>query len=283
VSGKEPFQTLRNQGLVHAYSYKLPQGGYVDPNDIVEKNGQCLQKSTGIQIEAQVEKMSKSKLNGVTPDDMIEDFGADALRLYEMFMGPFDKEKLWNTDAVSGCKRFLNRYFDLIFSDKIVEEEDKEAMKLAHRLVYGVEKDIEAMQFNTAIAKMMEFMNAFQPLAAYPRKALQMMTVALSSFAPHIAEEAWEHLGGKSTVAYEIFPQADPAMLEDDMALIVVQINGKMRGKWLLPKDKNQEEILAFVEQQPQIVKHIGGKVEKVIWVPGKLLNLVVNDAKASV
>ncbi len=279
VTTLEPFQTLRNQGLVHANSYRLPQGGYVSPEEVIEKNGQFFQMGTDIELQMQVDKMSKSKLNGVTPDEMIEDFGGDALRLYEMFMGPFEKEKIWNTEAVTGCKRFLNRFYDLIFSDKVIEEEELEGMKLAHRLVQGVERDIEAMQFNTAIAKMMEFMNAFQPLPAYPRQALKMLTVALASFAPHIAEEAWEHLGGQTTLAHEPFPQADPAFLYDNMTLIVVQVNGKMRGKWMLPKDKDQHEILAFVREQPQIVKHITGRVDKVIWVPGKLLNLVVADA----
>jgi leucyl-tRNA synthetase len=279
VSSAEPFQMLRNQGLVHANSYRLPQGGYVSPEEVVEKDGRYYQMGTDVELDMQIDKMSKSKLNGVTPDEMIEDYGADALRLYEMFMGPFEKEKIWNTDAVTGCKRFLNRFFDLIFSDKAVDEEEPQAMKLAHRLVHGVERDIEAMQFNTAIAKMMEFMNAFQPLPVYPRQALRMLTLALASFAPHIAEEAWEHLGGQATLACEPFPQADPAFLYDDMALIVVQVNGKMRGKWMLPKNKNQEEILSFVSEQPQIVKHITGRVDKVIWVPGKLLNLVVADA----
>ncbi|MBS3904133.1 MAG: leucine--tRNA ligase [Simkania sp.] len=279
VSTLEPFQTLRNQGLVHSRSYRLPQGGYVQSEEAYEKEGKYYQIGTQVELISQVDKMSKSKLNGVTPDDMIEDFGADALRLYEMFMGPFDKEKLWNTDAVSGCKRFLNRFYDIIFSEKIVEEEDAESMKLAHRLVHYVELDIEAMQFNTAIAKMMEFMNAFQPLPAYPRKALKMLVLALASFAPHIAEEAWEHLGGKTTLAFESFPQADPSYLHDDTAMIVVQINGKMRGKWLLPKNKDQKEILSFIQEQPQIAKHITGTISKVVWVPGKLLNLVIADA----
>jgi len=279
VTTLEPFQTLRNQGLVHANSYRLPQGGYVSPEEVIENNGRFFQIGTNAELQMQVDKMSKSKLNGVTPDEMIEDYGADALRLYEMFMGPFEKEKIWNTEAATGCKRFLNRFYDLIFSDKVIDEEEPEAMKLAYRLVHGVERDIEVMQFNTAIAKMMEFMNAFQPLPAHPRQALKMLTLALASLAPHIAEEAWEHLGGQTTLAYEPFPQADPAFLYDDMALIVVQVNGKMRGKWMLPKDKNQEEILTFVREQSQIVKHITGHVEKVIWVPGKLLNFVVVDA----
>ena len=139
------------------------------PEEVQEKDGEYFQIGTNEELQSQIEKMSKSKLNGVTPDDMIEEFGADSLRLYEMFMGPFDKEKLWNTDAVSGCRRFLNRFYDLVMSEKVCDEETEEALKLGHRLVYHVEKDIEAMQFNTAIAKMMEFINAFSPLPNIPK------------------------------------------------------------------------------------------------------------------
>lgn len=286
VSTPEPFQTLRNQGLVHARSYKLQEGGYVPPEEVYERNGHYFRLGNNEELISQIDKMSKSKLNGVTPDEIIEEYGADSLRLYEMFMGPFDKEKIWNYDAVHGCRRFLNRYFELIVSEKVVAEEDsaqipeeqmKEAMKLAHRVVNAVEKDIEAMQFNTAIAKMMEFMNAFAPLPAYPQKALKMLTVALAPFAPHIAEEAWEHLGGLTSLAREPFPTVDPEMLVDDMVMIVVQVNGKVRGKWLMPKDQDEKAILRFIETQPQIAKHIAGTVKKVVYVPNKILNFVVD------
>ena len=277
VSTLEPFQTLRNQGLVVARSYQHPNGGYVPLEEVQEKNGKFLQMGTGEELHSQIEKMSKSKLNGITPDEMVEEFGADSLRMYEMFMGPFDKEKLWNTDAVNGCRRFLNRFYDLVMSDKVCEEETQEALKLGHRLVHNVEKDIEAMQFNTAIAKMMEFINAFSPLPKYPVSVLKMLAQVLSPFAPHIAEEAWEHLGGKESVTYVPFPAVDPSYLEDDTTMYVLQVNGKLRGKWLLPKDKTQEELLAFIKTQPQIAKHITGKITKAVFVPNKLLNLVID------
>ena len=171
VSTLEPFQTLRNQGLVTSRSYQLPNGGYVLPDEIREENGHFYQIGTNAELKSQMEKMSKSKLNGVTPDEMLEDFGADSLRLYEMFMGPFDKEKIWNTDAVSGCKRFLNRFYDMILSDKACDEDTEEALKLGYRLVHAVEKDIEAMQFNTAIAKMMEFMNDLPRSINIPKRS----------------------------------------------------------------------------------------------------------------
>jgi leucyl-tRNA synthetase len=275
VSTLEPFQTLRNQGLLVARSYQHPNGGYVPPEEVREENGEFFQLGTNEKLQSQIEKMSKSKLNGVTPDDMLEDFGADSLRLYEMFMGPFDKEKVWNTEAVSGCRRFLNRFYDLVMSDKVCEEETDEALKLGHRLVYSVEKDIEAMQFNTAIAKMMEFINAFSQLPQYPKAALRMLTQVLYPFAPHIAEEAWEHLGGTESLTYIPFPSYDPVYLIDATVMYVVQVNGKVRGKWMLPKDTVEEELLAFIKTQPNIAKYLTGNISKVVFVPNKLISVV--------
>lgn len=275
VSTLEPFQTLRNQGLVVSRSYQHPNGGYVPPEEVREEGSEYYQIGTGEKLQSQIEKMSKSKLNGVTPDDMIEDFGADALRLYEMFMGPFDKEKVWNTDAVSGCRRFLNRFYDLIMSEKVTDQDNQEALRLGHRLVYNVEKDIEAMQFNTAIAKMMEFMNAFAPLAQYPKSVLRMLSQVLYPFAPHVAEEAWEHLGGTESLAYVPFPNYNPAYLIDENVLYVVQVNGKVRGKWTFPKEIKEAELLEFIKAQPEIVKHLTGPISKVITVPNKLISIV--------
>jgi leucyl-tRNA synthetase len=277
VSSNEPFQKLRNQGLVTARSYQHPSGAYVLPEEVEEKNGTYFQRGTGEQLTSQIEKMSKSKLNGVTPDDMVDEFGADSLRLYEMFMGPFDKEKLWNTDAVNGCRRFLNRYYDVVYSDKVCKEDDEEALKMGYRLIDCIEKNIEIFHFNTAIARMMEFLNSFSPLPKYPVRVLKMLTQLLYPFAPHIAEEAWEHLEGEGQLTFAPIPQVDPAYLVDDTVMYIIQVNGKLRGKWLLPKDKSEDELLAFIRAQPQIAKHIAGNIEKIIYVPNKLLNLVIH------
>ncbi|NGX45416.1 MAG: hypothetical protein K940chlam2_00568, partial [Chlamydiae bacterium] len=277
VSTSEPFQTLRNQGLVTAYAYKLPQGGYVAPEEVEEKEGRYFQMGSGIELDAQVEKMSKSKLNGITPDEIVEEYGADSLRLYEMFMGPFDKEKLWNSHAVSGCSRFLKRFYEMIFSEKVSEEESEEALRLGHRLVHGVEKDIENLQLNTAIAKMMEFMNAFTKLPAYPKSVLRMVTQALYPFAPHIAEEAWEHLGGDSEgLTYHPFPEVDTAYLVDEATTYIVQVNGKLRARLNLPKDLEKDEILRLAKEEKKVTKFLEGEIVKVIFIPNKLLNIVV-------
>lgn len=276
VHTTEPFMTLRNQGLVTARSYKMTQGGYLNPDETVEREGRFFSKTTGEELISQMEKMSKSKLNGVSPDEIIEEFGADALRLYEMFMGPFDREKFWNTDAVNGCKRFLNRYYDAVYSDKVSEETNREALKLTHRLVDAVARDIEHLEFNTAIARMMEFLNGFIPLPFYPRSCLKMAVQMLYPFAPHIAEELWEKLGDKNSLSYASIPTVDPRYLVDETTVYIVQVNGKFRGRFELPKDQTEKELMDVVLKTPEMEKHLVGEIAKTVFIPNKLLNIVL-------
>jgi leucyl-tRNA synthetase len=278
VHTNEPFQTYRYQGIVTAPSYKIPGKGYVSPDDIVERQGKFFIKNSQEEVECLLEKMSKSKLNGVTPDEMQEEFGADALRLYEMFMGPFDREKIWNSDAVSGCSRFLHRLYDIVFSDKVSEENSEEAFKMGHRLVDQVTRDIETMQFNTAIPHMMEFVNEFSKLPFYPKSVIQMVAIVLSPFAPHLAEEIWEYLGGKPSIAYVPWPKVDKKYLVEDKCLYIVQINGKVRGKYELPMNQGEAEVISFVSKQPQIEKYLTKDIVKTIFVPNKLVNIVMAE-----
>jgi len=277
VSSPEPFQKLRNQGLIVSRSFQNQSGQYVSPDDVVQSNkGVYTHRKTGEELRSQVEKMSKSKLNGVNPDAIIEEFGADSLRLYEMFMGPLEKEKIWNTDAVNGCRRFLTRFYEAVRSEKVADKEEEEASKLGHRLVEGVSRDIESLQFNTAIAKMMEFINNLTKLEAYPKSVLKMAVHCLSPFAPHIAEEMWEMLGETEELSYAPFPAVDPSFLVEDVVTYVVQINGKLRGRFDLPKDETKEVILENALKDPRINKYVEGvDIEKVIFVPNKILNLV--------
>jgi leucyl-tRNA synthetase len=275
----EPFQTLRNQGLLVARSYQNAARQYVEPENVEEREGNFYDRRSGEKLSSQVEKMSKSKLNGVTPDEIIEEFGSDSLRLYEMFMGPLEKEKVWNTDAVSGCRRFLNRFYDMAFSDKISNEVSEEALKLGHRLVQGVAKDVESLQFNTAIAKMMEFLNDFTKLPLYPRVVVKMAVQALAPFAPHIAEEVWESLGEKELLSYSSFPIAEEKYLHDATMIYVVQINGKVRGRFELPKDQDEVTVLEAAKNHPHIMKFLNNaQIQKVFFVPNKLLNIVVDS-----
>lgn len=277
VSTPEPFQTLRNQGLILGRSFQRSNGRYVPPEEAVERNGKWVDRATGEELRMQVEKMSKSKLNGVSPDEIIEEFGADALRLYEMFMGPLDKDKLWNTDAVSGCRRFLNRFYDLIVSDKLTDSSSVEALKLGHRLVHGVAKDLESMQFNTAIAKHMEFINEFSKLDSYPKDVLALATMALAPLAPHLAEEAWQLLGNEESIANQPYPEADPALLQDESVTVVVQINGKMRASLQLPRDLAEGAVLEAAKAHSAVSRYLDGQaIRKVVFVPNRLLNVVV-------
>lgn len=277
VSTLEPFQTLRNQGLIVARSYQNEQGLYIDPDQVQEKDGRYFDKHTGELLKSQIDKMSKSKLNGVSPDMVIDEFGADALRLYELFMGPLEKEKIWNTDAVNGCRRFLNRFYEMVKSDKVVDEDSEEGLKLGHRLLDGVIHDVEALLFNTAISKMMEFLNAFTKLPTYSKSVVKMAIQALSPFAPHLAEEMWEILGCSEPLSYTLYPKIEQHYLEDATIIYVVQVNGKLRGRFELPKDQSQEVVLEAAKKHPGIIRCLDGKeVQRVIFVPNKLLNLVV-------
>lgn len=276
VSTVEPFTALRNQGMIVARSFADGSNRYIAPEEVVEKNGHYFHANTGEELRSQIDKMSKSKLNGVTPDQVIEEFGADSLRLYEMFMGPLEKEKIWNTDAVSGCYRFLTRFYDMATSDKVSEEETPEAMRLGARLVHHVEKAIEQLQFNVAIARMMEFMNEFTKLPSYPKAVVKMATQALMPFAPHLAEEIWELLRFGGSLSYAPYPVAEARYLEDETVTYVVQVNGKVRGRFDLPKDQPKEVILSAAKDHPQIAKYlIDVELVNVIFVPNKIINLV--------
>jgi leucyl-tRNA synthetase len=277
VTTPEPFKTLRNQGLITARSFQTQSGSYVETKDVYEKNGEYFHRETHEKLRTQIEKMSKSKLNGVTPDEVVAEYGADSLRLYEMFMGPLDREKVWNTDAVSGCRRFLSRVYDLLQSGKIVDEENEEANRLINRVVNSVGKDIESLQFNTAIAKMMEFMNDFTKLEKYPRSAIKKLIIILNPFAPHICEELWQQLGCKEELTYHAWPEVDVKYLVDDVVTLVVQINGKVRARLDVEKDCVEAEAMRLASQEPNIQRHLDGqKINKVIFVPNRLLNIVI-------
>ncbi|MEM8629482.1 MAG: leucine--tRNA ligase [Chlamydiota bacterium] len=276
VHTKEPFRVYRNQGLVTARSYRKKSGGYVAAEEVEKLEGEYLHRNTKEPIFTQIEKMSKSKLNGVSPDEILEEYGADTLRLYEMFMGPFQKDKVWNKEAVSGCYRCLSRFYQGVFSDKICAVAAPKATRLAHRLAHLVRQDIESMQFNTAVAHFMTFLNEFLPLPAYPREALLMAVQALYPFAPHIASEMWEHLGGEGSLSFAPLFPVDPMQLQEMELTYVVQINGRLRANLHLPKDASKEEVLAKAKELENIQKHLIREIKKVIFVPNKLLNIVL-------
>ncbi len=274
---KEPFKRYFSIGMVTSNAYRLDSGQYV-PYEEVEKKGEAFfHKETGEPVQVTVEKMSKSKLNGTAPDKIVEELGADALRMYEVFMGPLNQQKFWSDEAVQGCHRFLSRVYHIAYSDALVDEENEEVNRLVHKMVHGVMQDMDKLFFNTAIAKMMEFLNSFSKRKTYPKSALKALLQALHPFAPHVTCELWEKIGETTDIMRTPHIEINKDYLVDDQVTYVIQVNGKVRAKFEQPKGLQKDELLKLAQAVAGVQKHIEGKeLRKVIFVPDKLLNLVV-------
>lgn len=274
VSTPEPFKKLINQGLVLATAYKVPGKGYIAPEEAKEIDGNWY-ASSGELLEVRQEKMSKSKLNGVDPQLLIDEFGADAVRMYAMFSGPLDKNKLWSNQGVAGCRRFLNRFYEMATSTLVQDVDDEEGLALVHRLVSRVTESIEKMSLNTIPSSFMEFFNCFVKLPVYSRKALMMAVQVLAPIAPHISEELWSCLGGTEGVVEAGWPEADFRYLKESIVTIVVQVNGKLRARLTVDEGLSKEVVLALAKES--VAKHLGAAIiRKEVFVPGRLVNFVV-------
>jgi leucyl-tRNA synthetase len=240
-----------------------------------------------IRIESRSFKMSKSRGNVVNPDTVVKDYGADSLRLYEMFMGPLEATKPWSMAGVGGVRNFLDRAWRMIVDAKadqvtLVEslsEEpcNEEQARILHRTIRAVTEDTRSMSFNTAIARMMEFVNFFTRQASRPREAMEQFVLLLAPYAPHLAEELWAALGHEPTLAYAPWPAWDEAALVESTIEVPVQVNGKLRAKIAvaadISKDALEQEALASERLQESIA---GKQIVKTIVVPGRLVNFVV-------
>lgn len=240
----------------------------------------------GIILGEDGEKMSKSRGNVVNPDDCIASHGADSLRLYEMFMGPFEDAKPWSPQGIEGVHRFLRKVWRELMgldgtlnariSDTVAD--DAETLRLLHQTIKKVGEDIENLRFNTAIAQMMIFMNHVTKLETLSRSSAKAFVQLLAPFAPHITEEMWERLGGAAPVARAPWPDYDPELLVTHEVAIGILINGKPRGELLVAKDAPEEAVLEAAKAQEKAAQHLDGKtIRKVVYVPGKILNLVAN------
>ncbi len=284
VHTKEPATKLFNQGMILAYSYQDAAGKYYYPEQVEQRDGKWFVKDSGAEVTTQIEKMSKSRYNVVNPDDVVREHGADSMRLYEMFMGPLDREKPWTEEGVQGVHRFLRRVWSLFVAEdgalhpRIVPEGgDAQMTKELHTTIKAVTHDIEHLLFNTAIARMMEFVNAGMKTEKISRGDMERFVLVLSPFAPHIAEELWHRLGHADTLAYETWPQHDESLLEEDTIEIPVQVMGKLRGKVSVPADADQVAVLALAREDEKVRAHLEGKqLIKEIYVPGKMVNFVV-------
>jgi leucyl-tRNA synthetase len=257
--------------------------------DQVTKKGEgfVLVDDPGIRIDSRAYKMSKSRGNVINPDKVVNEYGADSLRLYEMFMGPLEAVKPWSMKGVEGVYRFLGRAWrmvvdadahELVLDPRVMDVAPTiEQAKVVARTVAGVGDDLEAMRFNTAISKLMEFTNYFTGQEIRPKVAMETFALMLAPMAPHLAEELWELLGHEKTLAYEPWPEFDPELLKDDEIEVPVQVNGKLRVRIVVPADADGERIEQLARADDKIAAMLEGKtVRKVVVVPGKLVNFVV-------
>jgi leucyl-tRNA synthetase len=284
VSTKEPFEKLFNQGMILAFSYRDRAGKYYRPDEVVKRDGQWFAGQTA--VTQQIEKMSKSRFNVVNPDEVIDAYGADSMRLYEMFMGPLDVAKPWQMAGVAGVSRFLNRAWRIVvndedaLSDQVLDvEPTPEIVRLQHKTIRSVTEELEALRFNTAIAKLMEMSNAVLSLERKPRVVVETFVLLLAPFAPHLAEELWNVLGHKESLAYAPWPDFDPVLAEDERREYVVQVNGKLRHKVVADAGLSAASLLETVKADPRVTELLRGKqIVKEFTVPGRLVNFVVSD-----
>jgi len=231
----------------------------------------------------EVEKMSKSKHNVQNPDDLIEHYGADTLRLYEMFLGPLDQDKPWDTKGIEGVFRFLKKFWRLYFDDNdqliVTDEKATDAeMKVLHKTIKKIEHDIENFSFNTGVSAFMIATNELNDLKCHKREVLEPLVILLSSYAPHIAEEIWHALGHEGSITYAPFPKWEEKYLKENTFLYPVSFNGKTRFKLELPADLSKDEIEKAALEAPESQKWLEGKtVRKVIVVPKRIINIVVS------
>ena len=313
VSTKEPFKKLVHQGMIlgemeftlylddadapisaeavntdgtHKESGKKLNGRTLSEED-VEKQGEFFvwKENPSVRVDSRAFKMSKSRGNVINPDIIVEKYGADSLRLYEMFMGPLEAMKPWSMKGVEGVSRFLNRIWRLIINDETGEllpqvsdsKPTPDQLRPLHATIKKVTEDIENLRFNTAIASMMMFVNDAMKWDDRPREALSTFVLLLSPFAPHLGEELWQKLGNEGTLAYEAWPQYNEDFLKEDSTEVVVQINGKLRYKLQVPMNLSKEETETTALSADRVKEILDGQtVVKVIVIPNKLVNIVV-------
>ncbi len=311
VSTKEPFQRLFHQGMIHKGSLKDPASNkYYAFDEVEEREGKGIDpatanlaqlssatwyaKGTDTKLEPKLDKMSKSRYNVVNPDDMANEFGADAMRMYELFMGPLEDGVEWETNGVAGTRRFLDRAWRLLvtpadpqadittdtLSGKVSEDaatDNKDLERALHAAIKKVTSAITDLRFNTAISEMMVFVNEATKSTAIPKAWFEMFVTILAPFAPHVAEEMWQRLGHTESLAYAPWPKHDEAKLTKDVMVIAVQVMGKLRGQIEVAPDATEATILAAAKADDKVQAFLDGKaIKREIYVKGRLVNLVV-------
>lgn len=278
VPTKEPFQKLFNQGMILGTSYRDHRGALVATDKVEKRDGSFFHIETGEELEQAPAKMSKSLKNVVNPDDVVEQYGADTLRVYEMFMGPLDASIAWSEEGLEGSRKFLDRVYRLVTTREIVAENSGALDKVYNETVKAVTEQIETMKFNTAIAQLMIFVNAAnkedQLFVDYAKGFVQL----IAPFAPHLGEELWQMITqSDESIAHVAWPTWDESKLVENDVEIVVQIKGKVKAKLVVAKDLSREDLEAAALANEKVQAEIAGKdIVKVIAVPNKLVNIVV-------
>ena len=286
VTTKEPFQRLVNQGMITSFAYQRKNKTLV-PVDEVEtrEDGKAYEKATGEQLEQIIAKMSKSLKNVVNPDDEIKAYGADSVRMYEMFMGPLTMSKPWSTQGIVGIHRFLERVWavsekpmaDIDITGKLTDEKLISARKTFAQTIKKVTEDTATLNFNTAISQMMIFINEISKLDTIPTAMWSDFVKVLSPYAPHLGEELWEKLGNKDTIAYVQWPTVSEDFCKDDAKTIVVMVNGKLRAKFQAAPGTADDELKAMAQNNEDAKKFLDGKeIVKCVVVKDKLVNFVI-------
>jgi leucyl-tRNA synthetase len=283
VSSSEPFRRLFNQGYIQAYAFKDERGTYVDAL-AVEQHGDTF-TFDGKRVVRELGKMGKSLKNAVAPDDLYIEYGADTLRLYEMYMGPLDASRPWETRDVVGMYRFLQRIWrnfvdeDTGESRVVDDAADDDTRRLLHRTVAAVRSGMEELRFNTAIAKLIELNNHLTASVAargLPREIAETLVLMLSPLVPHLAEELWAQLGHEQGPTFVPFPVADPALLVDDTVEYPIQIAGKVRSRITIAASADDDEVRAAALADSRVVELLAGAApKKVIVVRGRMINVV--------
>lgn len=272
VPTKEPFQKLFNQGMILGTSYRDSRGALVATDKVEKREGSYFNIETGEELEQAPAKMSKSLKNVVNPDDVVKRYGADTLRVYEMFMGPLDASIPWSEEGLEGARKFLDRVVRLLSNSTITEENDGSLDKVYNETVKNVMERLDHMLFNTAISQLMIFVNAANKAKTLPLEYAKGFVQLLAPFAPHLAEELWVELGNEAGISYVPWPTYDESKLVENEVEIVVQINGKLKAKVKIAKDLPKDEL----EKVALEAVKVEGNIVKVIAIPNKLVNIVV-------
>ena len=286
VSTKEPFQRLVNQGMITSFAFQRKNKTLVPTDEVEQKeDGKYYEKATGEELEQIVAKMSKSLKNVVNPDDEIKAYGADSVRMYEMFMGPLTMSKPWSTQGIVGIHRFLEKVWavsekpmnDIDISGKLEDKALISARKTFAQTIKKVTDDTATLNFNTAISQMMIFINEISKLPEIPKAMWSDFVKVLSPYAPHLGEELWQKLGNNNTIAYESWPVFSEDFAKDDSKTIVVMVNGKKRDTFDAPVDTNQETLKKMAFDCEAVKKFTDGhEIVKTIVVPNKIVTIVV-------